>query len=117
MARDDRTKSKIRDLEGINRSLTKQLRHAHRDNARLQKLLERADNTSGPKKQIRIIEEELEEVLDALEEGEKEPLAKGVDKCEKCGKRASKMEFSDVAGNLKTYMICSDKSCLHRKKI
>jgi hypothetical protein len=116
VARDDRSKSKIKDLEGIIRSLTKQLRNAHRDNARFKKILERIEGVdSSNKSSNRDVEDSDLEL--ALEDGEKYQLPKNMDKCEKCGKRATITSFFDAAGVNKSYMICSDKNCLHRKKL
>lgn len=88
MAR-ERKNSKVRDLEGINRQLSKKLKQAYRDNARLQKILERREDSEDP---------------------ESEPIPNFKPerlKCSKCGAEA-KMLKVQVRGVEKQYLICQD---------
>lgn len=104
MARDQRTNSKVRDLEGLNRQLEKRLKKAYKDIARLQKLLDRASAN-----------------IDSDDKGIEEPVAKDATelpgKCTKCGSLARVLNLSNIKGSVISYQLCTNSNCCFRKKI
>jgi hypothetical protein len=107
MARDDRSSTKVRDLEGLIRHYRKELNQAKREISRLTKMLDRY--SAG------LPVEEPEETTDSegfLIEPKKEKKLK----CDKCKEGTfGVLKLTDVRGREKAYLVCGNPRCGHRK--
>lgn len=96
----DRNRKKVRELEGENRQLDKELRKARVEISRLQKYNSRQipteDSTPRP-------------VELAPTKREKN--------CKECGSKASELILQDAKGNRKAYLICKNISCKYKERL
>ena len=104
MARDGRQTVKVRDLEGLIRHYKKELAKAHREIARLSKLLDKSMNES------------VNRDRNGDTERSWEPKSPKSERCEKCKEGVlTTISLRDAKGKNKTYLVCSAAKCGYRK--